>query len=73
MSQMYRDLTRFYFDNIQNPNIEKLIWIMLEKLEACYSRTKTLTKYLGVSMNKNIGNFLLGILLLVFTGFVIAK
>ena len=43
MSQMYRDLTRFYFDNIQNPNIEKTdmdnAW---KKLEACYSRIQKL-------------------------------
>ncbi|HNV93843.1 MAG TPA: hypothetical protein PKI84_02075 [Methanofastidiosum sp.] len=43
MSQMYRDLTRFYFDNIQNPNIEKTdmdnAW---KKLESCYSRIQKL-------------------------------
>lgn len=43
MSQMYRDLTRFYFDNIQNPNIGKAdmdnAW---NKLEACYSRIQKL-------------------------------
>jgi len=43
MSQMYRDLTRFYFDNIQNPNIGKAdmdnAW---KKLEACYSRIQKL-------------------------------
>ena len=43
MSQMYRDLTRFYFDNIQNPNIEKAdmdnAW---KKLEACYSKIQKL-------------------------------
>jgi len=40
---MYRDLTRFYFDNIQNPNIEKTdmdnAW---KKLESCYSRIQKL-------------------------------
>jgi len=43
ISQMYRDLTRFYFDNIQNPNIEKAdmdnAW---KKLEACYSKIQKL-------------------------------
>lgn len=43
MSQMYRDLTRFYFDNIQNPNIGKAdmdnAW---KKLEACYSKIQKL-------------------------------
>jgi hypothetical protein len=43
MSQMYRDLTRFYFDNIQNPNIEKNdmdnAW---KKLEVCYSKIQKL-------------------------------
>ena len=43
MSQMYRDLTRFYFDNIQNPNIGKAdmdnAW---KKLEACYGRIQKL-------------------------------
>ncbi|MEN6379546.1 MAG: hypothetical protein ABFD15_08215 [Methanofastidiosum sp.] len=43
MSQMYRDLTRFYFDNIQNPNIGKAdmdnAW---KKLEVCYSRIQKL-------------------------------
>ncbi|MCC7571833.1 MAG: hypothetical protein KO464_00395 [Candidatus Methanofastidiosum sp.] len=43
MSQMYRDLTRFYFDNIQNPNIGKTdmdnAW---KKLEACYSKIQKL-------------------------------
>ncbi|NMC60614.1 MAG: hypothetical protein GYA51_14705 [Candidatus Methanofastidiosa archaeon] len=43
MSQMYRDLTRFYFDNIQNPNIGKTdmddAW---KKLEASYSKIQKL-------------------------------
>lgn len=43
LSQMYRELTRFYFDNIQNPNIGKAdmdnAW---KKLEACYSRIQKL-------------------------------
>jgi len=43
MSQMYRDLTRYYFDNIQNPNIGKAdmdnAW---KKLEASYSKIQKL-------------------------------
>ncbi len=43
MSQKYRDLTRFYFDNIQNPNIEKAdmdkAW---KKLEDCYGKIQKL-------------------------------
>lgn len=45
MSQNYRELTRFYFDNIQNPNIEKAdmdkAW---KKLEDCYSKIQNLLK-----------------------------
>ncbi len=43
MSQTYRELTRFYFDNIQNPNIGKAdmddAW---KKLELCYSKIQKL-------------------------------
>lgn len=43
MSQIYRELTRFYFDNIQNPNIGKAemdnAW---KKLELCYSKIQKL-------------------------------
>lgn len=43
MSQLYRELTRYYFDNIQNPNIGKAdmdnAW---KRLEACYSKIQRL-------------------------------